>query len=140
MLAPFGVLVFTTHGRQSHLAAIEHPEYYGLEGARRRRILRDYERVGFGYVDYPDHSGYGISLAEPAWVCRLVMNIKGLRLVGLNEKSWDNHQDVCACVRDDAWCASAPRIRSTADRSSAAAGLGYRELMARALRRLRPAS
>ena len=132
LLEPYGVLVFTTHGRQSHKISIERPESYGLANARSRQLLREYERTGFGYADYPAQNEYGISIAEPAWVCRLITSIRELRLIGLNEKSWDDHHDVYACVRDVAWkahCTSAPEELNSADRSTSREDLTYLEKM-----------
>ncbi len=120
LLKPGGVLVFSTQGRQSHRFLAGRECVYGLDKRRRYEILRQYERTGFGYVDYPDQVGYGISLAEPHWVCRLVTSLRELRLASVGEKSWDHHQDVYGCVRDPDWqvhCTPAPGFLSTSEQN-----------------------
>ncbi len=111
-----GLLVFSTHGRQAHARIANDDCLYGLDERRRNMILREYERIGFGYADHPGQDGWGISLSEPHWVCRLITSIPELRLINVSEKSWDDHHDVFACVRDPDWqvkCTPAPDVRST---------------------------
>jgi SAM-dependent methyltransferase len=105
-----GVLVFSTHGRQSHRLLASNPCYY-LHAEGQSQIRMKYEATGFGYADYQNHSGYGVSLAQPHWVCRLITSVPELRLASVTEKSWDNHHDVYVCVRDPGWqarCTTAP--------------------------------
>jgi SAM-dependent methyltransferase len=101
LLAPRGILVFSTHGRRSHEILLERPEIYGLDKARCRRLLSAYLATGFGYAGYRHGEEYGVSISEPAWVCRQITSLASLRLIGLFERAWDNHQDVFACVHDD---------------------------------------
>lgn len=118
LLQPGGVLVFSTHGRHSLKILTEQPQVYDLDHSRRDQLLKQCERTGFGYVDYPTHREYGISIAVPAWVCSLVTSIPELRLVGLSERSWDDHHDVCTCVRDTVWktsCTPVPAPLRSAD-------------------------
>ena len=100
-MSPRGVLVFSTHGRRRHEILLERPGVYGLDKARCRRLLNAYEAKGFGYAAYRDGEEYGVSISEPAWVCRQITSLASLRLIGLGERAWDNHQDVFACVHDD---------------------------------------
>jgi SAM-dependent methyltransferase len=99
-LEPGGVLVFSTHGGRSQEILSEQPRVYGLDHSRRKRLLKQLARTGFGYADYPTSRDYGISIALPVWVCSLIATIPELRLVGLGERSWDHHHDIYACVRD----------------------------------------
>ena len=57
---------------------------------------------GFGYVDY-DHAirsnfirqaRYGIALARPHWMLKLVEEDYQMRVLGFVERGWDDHQDV----------------------------------------------
>ncbi|MGE0724544.1 MAG: trans-aconitate 2-methyltransferase, partial [Alphaproteobacteria bacterium] len=68
-LAPEGLLVFTNHGRWS---LDYHRTYPYIAEDRFQRIAADVAASGFGYADYPDQSGYGISIARPSWVAGLV--------------------------------------------------------------------
>jgi SAM-dependent methyltransferase len=125
-LAPDGVLVFTTAGRhagvilRSALPLFDRvhaaqaggedagPEYeelvlnrslssYNLERDRVERLLGEYDRQGFGYVDYQGQVDYGISLASPSHVFEQLEQLDDTRLILFTERGWDNHQDVTAC-------------------------------------------
>jgi SAM-dependent methyltransferase len=108
VLAPGGVLVFTTHGRfpaqrirgaiASGLGAPN--AFYGLPSRAAAEVLRAYERDGFGYVNYPGERGYGISLSTLPWVVARIQHQPGLRVVACSERAWDDHQDVYACALD----------------------------------------
>lgn len=100
MLAPGGVLVFTTHGRFVATRMRTMGITYGLMPDAVREALDDVDRTGFGYRDYVGQSRYGISVSSPSWVCSQVTAIPGLRLLGLLEQGWDNHQDVVSCVQE----------------------------------------
>lgn len=95
-----GVLVFTTHGRYVYrrMKGLEDPHEYCLPYWRRTVALYDYEHTGFGYGDYQD-KGYGISVADPGWVCALLGQQRELRCVYFQERGWSDIQDVYACVR-----------------------------------------
>jgi SAM-dependent methyltransferase len=103
LLRPDGVLVLSTHGGRARDILTENPRVYNLDNSRRKRLLKQLARTGFGYSDYPTQREYGISIALPVWVCSLISSIPELRLVGLGEKSWDHHHDIYACVRDKSW-------------------------------------
>jgi SAM-dependent methyltransferase len=100
-LAPGGVAVVTTHGRRvawrmEHLPV----DRYGLEEHAHHRVLASYRASGFGYNDYPEQDGYGISLSSPGWAITRVLEAPGLRLTGFQEAAWDLHQDVLVLVKD----------------------------------------
>ena len=61
-------------------------------------ILSDYEHLGFGYQNFPNRDGYGISLSSAAWVCEQIQRTDGLRLAGYQEGGWGGMQDAVACV------------------------------------------
>jgi SAM-dependent methyltransferase len=112
-LAPGGVLVFTSHGRSRAEKLRAGTVGMGLTGAQTRAILAQYDREGFGYQDFaPENlnskltsslsSGYGMSLATPAWVCEVVQQVDGLSIALYSEEAWPRDagpQDVIACVR-----------------------------------------
>jgi SAM-dependent methyltransferase len=103
LLKPGGVLAFSTHGRRTHERIVDHQKRFDLDDASCSQVCGQYESTGFGYVNYANASTYGISLTEPAWVCRLITSTPEFRLVSFGEKAWDNHHDVFACVRDIDW-------------------------------------
>ena len=92
-LRPGGIAMITFHGRWVAYL-MQQGEHYGVPAERIGKLLRDYAATGFGYADYDGESGYGISVSSPAWVLRELTAWHQLRVVGLTEKWWDDHQDV----------------------------------------------
>jgi SAM-dependent methyltransferase len=110
-LRPGGLLVFTTHGRNTYYKMLSGDLDNWLPYYRRSAIRYQYERTGFGYVKFPgSDSYYGVSLSEPAWVLRQIAQMKDMRAVHVSEKSWAAFQDVFACVRDPDWQLQGPPI------------------------------
>jgi CBS domain-containing protein/SAM-dependent methyltransferase len=118
LLAPGGVLVFTTAGRsvaaemregagehvftpsgRSVAAEMREGEYRGLTADLARGLVEDFDRTGFGYRDYPGQTGYGHSRAAPSWVCGQVERTAGIELLGYTERGWNGRQDTVACIR-----------------------------------------
>lgn len=107
VLAPNGVLVFTTHGRWPEQwlrqgrtrDGLTIEQMYGLPPAATATLLASYEKTGFGYVDYPGQHGYGISLSSLPFVVAFTQRITGLRLLVTAEHAWDAHQDVVSCQK-----------------------------------------
>ena len=103
VLGPNGLLVFTTHGRQSLKWLQETDEAYHL-GRNTLPLLAQFDRHNFGYVRYPGSEHYyGMSLSTTGWVCDLIEAETELRLALFGERAWACHQDVYACVRDPGW-------------------------------------
>ncbi|MFO1076128.1 MAG: class I SAM-dependent methyltransferase [Planctomycetota bacterium] len=97
-LRPGGVAVVTFHGRWvEHL--LRQGADYGLSRAQIDTVLDGHARTGFGYADYRDGGGYGVSLSSPAWVLAAIAPWPELRVVALAERQWDDHQDVLAVQR-----------------------------------------
>jgi SAM-dependent methyltransferase len=93
-LNPGGILVMSLHGRFA-LARAPQFGYYGLTSGW-DKLMADLVSRGFGYADYPNQVGYGISMNTLAWASRLVEKIDGARLILLSERAWDGHHDVVA--------------------------------------------
>ena len=91
-----GVLVFTTHGRiAAYLSKIREPSF-SLTEDQYARLLSDYDKLGFGYINYDDNfPTYGFSLTRPSWIVKKVENIKNVKIQRLIEQGW-GHQDVIA--------------------------------------------
>lgn len=102
-----GILVFTSHGRYSRKLLIHKEKDYGLSEDQILDLLRQYETIGYGYVDYDEGIDYGISLARPSKILQLLEEAENFKVIGYNERLWDNHQDVIACVKepltDEGW-------------------------------------
>ncbi|MDR3471908.1 MAG: class I SAM-dependent methyltransferase [Devosia sp.] len=96
-LSPTGVGVITTHG---DLAAgrimgghIWKHNVYGVPLPGEQAMLEEFFVTGYGFGDYPNRSGYGISLASADWLGEAASR-NGLELVAHRPHAWDNHQDV----------------------------------------------
>jgi len=100
LLAPGGILIFTTQGR-SAAKRILTESFYGLDPDQVIEVIDEYQRTGFGYRDYRWRPGYGVSLSTLPWVLSQVQKLPGLRIILLQEQGWDNHQDVIACMRTE---------------------------------------
>jgi SAM-dependent methyltransferase len=110
-LRPGGLLVFTTHGRNTYYKMLSGGLENWLPYYRRTAIRYQYERTGFGYVKFPgSDSYYGVSLSDPAWVLGQIAQTKDMRTVHVSEKSWAAFQDVFACVRDPDWQVQGPSV------------------------------
>jgi SAM-dependent methyltransferase len=101
-----GILVFSTHGRRVATRSQSGVTRFGVDAS----ILDDYDATGFGYRDYPrglipalvgmdDDVHYGISLSNPAWVCRENTRNSMLHLLLLLEHGWNGHHDLIACQK-----------------------------------------
>lgn len=94
VLAPGGLAVFTLHGRHYELELHSGRRTVDLSPEQIVSLLAAYRRVEFGYVDYAAQSGYGFSLASPAFVTRQLIPIAPWQIVGYHERGWDRRQDV----------------------------------------------
>jgi SAM-dependent methyltransferase len=91
-LAPGGLLILTTHGRQHD--HIERTLHHYIDPAKWDSVSRSYAESGFGFVAYDGQKSYGVSLSAPSWLMRLVETDASVRIVGFEEAAWDAHQDV----------------------------------------------
>jgi SAM-dependent methyltransferase len=105
-LRPMGLLVLTTHGRvvQASLAgfASGHTDRdyqsYGLTREDAAAIVAEYFATGYGYHNYPNQTGYGITLTTPAWMYSRALDQQTIHML-FQEMGWDMHQDVFAFMR-----------------------------------------
>jgi SAM-dependent methyltransferase len=99
ILAPGGVLVFTTHG-ELVAERMRRGHHYGYPPRAIERTLRTFAHTGFAFLEEsPTQIDYGITIARPAWVVDRVTRTLDLRLALYTEALWANHQDVVAVVK-----------------------------------------
>jgi hypothetical protein len=92
---PGGIVVMSLHGRYVHRRQCDAScRYIHDEGWQ--EIAREYHATGYGYADYLNQPGYGISLTKLSWVGALIERRPGVRLICLTEQAWDDHHDVLA--------------------------------------------
>ncbi len=98
-LSERGALIFTIGGEHvvNHLR--NGGPRYGIGPEGRKSVLAQYEQTGFGYVDYPDQSNYGVTISSQEWVRGQIAAATSLRVVDLLERGLDDHQDVVTCAR-----------------------------------------
>ncbi len=96
-LAANGLLVFTTHGRwcvtfHRTVMAFIAPEPWQI-------IEEGFRKDGFGYHDYAESPGYGVSLTSIGWVQQVIDADPSLTTVSVMEKGLGNYQDVFVCLK-----------------------------------------
>ncbi len=99
LLSPRGIVIFTMHGRLSANWLRTGTCIYSLEPDKVHGLVKSYDATGFGYLDYPNTSGYGISLAAPVWTIAHLQRMDDMNLLAYTEMGWDCHQDVISCMR-----------------------------------------
>src|ERR1041384_2395959 len=100
-LAPGGLAVFTTHGDYVAENILARAEFYGLLSQSIPALVAAYRQDGYGYLDYPEAPGYGVSLTAPAWIRTPARAAGNLREVYFRARGWDNHQDVFGFVKEN---------------------------------------
>ncbi len=100
-LAAGGLIIFTTHGDFVQQRIPTRDFDYGLDQEQIDRIGVDYAATGYGFENYLEEQGYGVSLTSPAWIRARVAELGSLREVFFKARGWDDHQDVFGFVRND---------------------------------------
>ncbi len=67
---------------------------YGLSEDAQQKVIREFHSKGYGYADYPNQSGDGISDVTHQRICELARGVGGWDETLFLEHGWDNHQDV----------------------------------------------
>jgi SAM-dependent methyltransferase len=97
-LADDGTCLVSAHAEVTDRKLREEQGAYGLCDEARRAILEGFDVGGFGYVDYPGHSGYGVSLVARDTLLDMAGGV-GLAEASFQPGGWDDHQDAYAFVR-----------------------------------------
>ena len=87
-----GICVVSAHGHTSAEWVRQKKCTYGLTLPEQQEVLRQYEQRGYGYSDYSDVQGYGISLASPERMRKLISQLG--TCVFFETTAWDHHHDV----------------------------------------------
>jgi len=95
-----GILAFTIHGRTCVEKIRKGDFTYGMNDTSLQMLLNDFDRDGFGYINYPNVDDFGISLSSPSHVLAMLEKMLDLKLLLYYEKGWDHHHDVIACVKE----------------------------------------
>jgi len=93
-LSPGGVCVVSTHGRRSAEWIRTRTRTYGLTVNAQRQVLSQFDETGYGYADYRNHRGYGISLVSHERMLEIAQRLGTWREACYLEHGWFHHQDV----------------------------------------------
>jgi SAM-dependent methyltransferase len=96
-----GLLVFTTQGDRAIERMLRREFNYVIDKENIPVMASRYREYGFGYMDYPDMSGYGITMTSPAWIRAQIERVGGFKEVYFKAHGWDNHQDVFGIIKHD---------------------------------------
>ena len=91
-----GVCIFTTHGQLALDWIEEKTKTYSLSEESQQQILRTFHEKGYGYADYVNQIGCGISAVSRSRVVELARGIGRWEEVFFLDHGWDGLQDVYA--------------------------------------------
>jgi hypothetical protein len=74
-LSDHGLCVFTTHGQRFIELVRSKKRTYGLTEEAQHKILREFQTKGYGYADYQNQSGYGISAVSRSRIVELARGV-----------------------------------------------------------------
>src|SRR4029077_3428464 len=95
-LSDRGLCVFTTHGWR-FIEWIQSKEVtYSLSEDAQQKVIREFQSKGYGYADYANQPGFGISAVTHQRICELARGVGGWDETLFLEHGWDNYQDVYA--------------------------------------------
>jgi len=97
-LSTNGLCIFTTHGQLPINRLQENETTYGLTENSKESLLSKFQESGYGYADYENQSGYGISVVFHDCMTKLAQSVGLWKEIAFIEHGWDNHQDVYGFV------------------------------------------
>ncbi len=93
-LSPGGLCVFTTHGQLSVERIEKKRQTYLLTASAQQQLLSQFHDKGYGYADYKNQHGYGISVVSRERMLAIALSVGQWDETSFLERGWDNHQDV----------------------------------------------
>jgi SAM-dependent methyltransferase len=93
-LSPGGLCVFTTHGRLSVERIEKKTKTYELTASAQQEVLSQFHDKGYGYADYRNRQGYGISVVSHERMLAIARGVGQWTETSFLERGWDNHHDV----------------------------------------------
>lgn len=91
-----GLCIFTTHGQLALDWIEQKTKTYSLSEESQQRIVRTFHQKGYGYADYVNEIGYGISAVSHSRIVELASAIGRWEEVFFLDHGWDGLQDVYA--------------------------------------------
>ncbi len=93
-LSPGGLCVFTAHGLNSVDGIRDKSQTYGLTSSAQATLLSQFHQRRYGYADYKNHRGYGISVVSHERMLAITLGIGRWNETSFLEQGWDSHHDV----------------------------------------------
>ena len=93
-LSENGLCVFTTHGEYSFELIKSKRFTYGLADDAQQNVLNDYKSLGYGFANYKNSNGYGISIVSNKRINDLAESVGNWKQVLFKKRGWDTNQDV----------------------------------------------
>jgi SAM-dependent methyltransferase len=93
-LAPGGRCLFTTHGKSVVDTIRNTGNVYGLGKQARSELLSQYDACGYGYGDYSNSPGYGVSVTTSERMLSIARSVGSWKNISFLERGWADHQDV----------------------------------------------
>ena len=89
-LNPGGAAIFTFQSHAARDLVQANGVDLSLAPGAPEALVREFDRAGFAYADYPGQDGYGVTLSSFEWV-RDAVAATGLRIVDHAERGWGVH-------------------------------------------------
>lgn len=93
-LAPGGLCIFTTHGQVVADSIQNKQPIFGLTEDAQQQIISQFHQSGYGYADYPNQHGVGISVISRERMRSIACSVGQWKELCYLEHGWDNLQDV----------------------------------------------
>jgi SAM-dependent methyltransferase len=98
-LSDHGVCVLSTHGQYSIDSLLSKKLSYGLTDEGQQKVIREVQSTGYGYAEYLNLPGYGISTVTHQRMTELANGAGSWKEIFFSAQGWDNHHDVYAFAR-----------------------------------------
>lgn len=99
-LAPGGLATITTHGNLVEARVRSRERTYNLTEIGITKLLRCYDKTGYGFAAYDDEGEYGISIVTTRRMTEII-EAAGFKVIFFEPHGWVKHQDVFGIQRVD---------------------------------------
>jgi SAM-dependent methyltransferase len=89
-----GICILTTHGQRAVERIKNKTKTFGLSEKDQQKVLCDFQEKGYGYADYFNRRGYGISAVSRSRIVELARGVGTWEEVFYLDHGWDGLQDV----------------------------------------------
>lgn len=94
-----GLCLFSAHGRDTVRRLAENVFSYGLSEPAQQEVLCGYRDAGYGFADYHDRRGYGISAVTRERMLAIAQSAGPWEAALYEEQGWDASQDLYGFIK-----------------------------------------